>query len=161
MDEPRPPRRLPLALIPAGLALVGLVLTVWFLREPEVESRRVLAPRLRMLELTNADRVAHDLDPLALNRHVSRHATRHTRAMRDAGYIFHSKPRELRRYLRGFEWNIIGENIGVGGSLASLEEAFMQSEVHRENILNPKFEHLAVGVIRTEEAVWVTVIYYG
>src|SRR5688572_8849768 len=41
-------------------------------------------------------------------------------------------------------WRGVGENVGYASSLGSLHEAFMTSEHHRANIVNPKFN--AVGV---------------
>jgi uncharacterized protein YkwD len=52
--------------------------------------------------------------------------------------------------------------VGVGGSLESLEAAFMNSPSHRENILRTSFAHAAVGVARDDDGhIWVTVIFYG
>lgn len=163
MDERPFYRRLPLGVIPGVVALLALFVGIWLVARPEVEPKRVqeVGPRQRMVDLTNRDRAAHDLEPLKLNRHVSRHAQRHTRQMVNAGTIFHSTPKQLRRALEGFRWHLIGENVGAGGSLESLEDAFMGSPDHRANILNPDFERMAVGVIRAEDSTWVTVIYWG
>jgi uncharacterized protein YkwD len=49
----------------------------------------------------------------------------------------------------------------VGGSLDGLESAFMQSKDHRENILRRQFDHMAVGIVRDGDTLWVTVIFYG
>jgi uncharacterized protein YkwD len=55
-----------------------------------------------------------------------------------------------------------GENVGVTtGSVAHLESMFMHSPVHRANILNPGFSHVAVGAIRSGGKLWVTVFFYG
>lgn len=155
-------RRLSLAVIPAAAAVITLVLVVWFVK-PHVSPQQVTGPgpRQRMANLTNADRADHDLPPLQLQRHVSRHALRHTRRMADAETIFHSTEKELRRALEGFRWQTIGENVGAGDTLASLEEAFMGSPDHRSNILNPAFDHIAVGVIQAGDALYLTVIYWG
>jgi uncharacterized protein YkwD len=51
--------------------------------------------------------------------------------------------------------------VGVGGSLDSLESAFMQSKEHRKNILRPQFDHAAIGVVHGGDTLWVTVIFYG
>ena len=77
------------------------------------------------------------------------------------GYIFHSTEAELRRALGDGNWSIGGENVGVGGSLESLEDAFMASKLHRENILRKSFDHMAVGIVRDDGAIWITVIFYG
>ncbi len=82
--------------------------------------------------------------------------------MAEAGRLFHSTADELRGALEGREWSLGGENIGVGGSLEVLEEAFMSSVPHRENILRRIYDHAAVGVVRDDDdRLWVTVIFYG
>ena len=58
-------------------------------------------------------------------------------------------------------WSIGGENVGVGGSLESLQRAFMASKLHRQNILRKTFDHVAVGIVRQDDALWITVIFYG
>jgi len=43
-------------------------------------------------------------------------------------------------------WRKLGENVGVGYSLGSIQAAFMGSTGHRNNILDPAFNYSAVGV---------------
>jgi uncharacterized protein YkwD len=147
----------------AVLLLVAVAVCVYLPRDGQhIGGHPAATPRERMTELTNADRAEAGLDPLTLSLHVSRHARRHSRQMAEAGFIFHSTVGQLRRYIEGHKWSIIGENIGSGGSLVSLEEAFMASKPHRENILNPKFKHIGVGVIRDDDDVlWLTIIFWG
>jgi uncharacterized protein YkwD len=45
-------------------------------------------------------------------------------------------------------WRKLGENVGVGGSLGSIHNAFMGSSGHRANILDSAFNYSAVGVTR-------------
>ncbi len=80
--------------------------------------------------------------------------------MAHAGYLFHTE--DLAAKLKGRNWSIGGENVGVGSSLDSLEDAFMASKVHRENILRKTFDPSAIGIYRDgDDNVWVTVIFYG
>lgn len=48
--------------------------------------------------------------------------------------------------LWGKPWRKLGENVGVGWSFASIHNAFMASTGHRNNILDPAFNHAAVGI---------------
>ena len=117
--------------------------------------------RLHMLALTNEDRRAHDRRALDFAARLSRYAKEHSRAMANRGYLFHSSDDQLREALEGHDWEIGGENVGVGASLESLEDAFMASRFHRQNILRPTYEHAAIGAVREDGRVWVTVIFYG
>ena len=120
-----------------------------------------LGPRRHMLALTNDDRVKHERRELAFARRLARYAKAHSQAMADDGYIYHSTGDQLRRALEGYEWELGGENVGVGGSLESLEDAFMASELHRKNILRKVYDHATVGIVRADDRIWITVIFYG
>jgi uncharacterized protein YkwD len=120
-----------------------------------------LGPRRHMLALTNSDRQRHERRHLAFAERLARYAKAHSQAMADDGYIYHSTGDQLLRALDGYDWQLGGENVGVGGSLESLEEAFMASELHRRNILRKVYDHAAVGIVRADERIWVTVIFYG
>ena len=120
-------------------------------------------PRGTMVHLTDTDRGEHGVADVKIDRLLCRYARQHSRAMVDAGYIYHSSDTQLRAALGDRGWWIAGENVGVGTSLSALEDAFMASPGHRENILRPTYHHVAVGVIRTTDPdrVWVTVIFWG
>ena len=120
-----------------------------------------IRPRRHMLSLTNADRANHDRRELSFAERLSRYAKGHSQAMADRGYLFHSTGDQLRAALDGYDWELGGENIGVGGSLEGLEEAFMASPPHRENLLRRVYEHAAFGIVRQDGRTWITVIFYG
>ncbi len=114
-----------------------------------------------LLALTNADRATGGHEALALAERLSRYALRHSRRMAELGSIFHSGERQLRDALEGTGWETAGENVGVGASVPSIERAFMASPPHRANVLGPAYDHAAVGVVRADGVLWVTVVFYG
>jgi uncharacterized protein YkwD len=120
-----------------------------------------IGPRRTMLSLTNDDRARHDRRELGFAERLSHYAKAHSQAMADKGYILHSTADQLRGALEGYDWELGGENIGVGGSLESLEDAFMASDPHRKNILRKVYDHAAVGIVRQDDRIWITVIFYG
>ena len=143
-----------IALLMAGFLVVSTV-------PDRADARQRTGRRVQMVNLTNDDRREHDRRALGFETRVSRFAKEHSAAMARKGYIFHSTEAQLRRALGDVNWSIGGENVGVGGSLKSLEEAFMASKLHRENILRKSFDHMAVGIVREDDALWITVIFYG
>jgi uncharacterized protein YkwD len=143
-----------MALLLSALLLLGFA--------PRADAARErFGHRRQMLALTNQDRQHRDRRELGFAARLSRYAKNHSEAMAREGYLFHSTDDQLRDALAGFDWTIGGENVGVGGSLDTLEEAFMASRLHRQNILRPAFQRAAVGVVRDGDRYWVTVIFYG
>lgn len=128
--------------------------------EPSITEVR-LDLRDDFLQLTNDDRTANDLRALHFARRISRYATNHSRAMAERGAIFHSTSAQLQNVLQGTAWDIAGENVGVGRSLRRVQNAFMNSPAHRENVLRPTFDHAAIGVVEQGGRYWITVIFYG
>ncbi len=55
-------------------------------------------------------------------------------------------------------WCTYGENVGYGASIASVEAAFMNSAVHRANLLG-RWDRIGVGVTTKGSVVWVTQIF--
>jgi len=143
-----------IALLMAGLLVIGPNLA-----GAGAEQRD--GRRMQMVSLTNLDREKHDRAALRFQARISRYAKDHSRAMARKGYIYHSTEEQLRNVLDGQDWSIGGENVGVGGTLESLEQAFMASKLHRENILRKTYDHMAVGIVRADGGLWITVIFYG
>ena len=117
------------------------------------------ADRRQMLQLTNDAREKKDRATLKLDRQLSKYAVKHSRDMADDGTLFHSE--DLAALLKGRDWSMGGENVGVASSLTDLQAAFMASKVHRSNILQAGYDHAAVGVVESDGSFWVTVIFYG
>ena len=143
-----------LAFVMSGLMFLGTVSST-------AVGEEKLGPRRHMLALTNTDRERHDRRDLAFAARLATYAKSHSQAMADRGYIFHSTADQLRGALDGYRWQLGGENVGVGGSLESLEDAFMASTDHRKNILRKVYDHAAVGIVRADDRIWITVIFYG
>jgi uncharacterized protein YkwD len=143
-----------LALLLSALLLIGSA------HHADAEGER-FGRRRQMLALTNQDRETRDRRELGFAATLSRYAKSHSAAMARKGHLFHSTEDQLRNALNGYDWSIGGENVGVGGSLDTLQDAFMASKLHRQNILRPDFQRAAVGVIRDGDRFWVTVIFYG
>ncbi len=55
------------------------------------------------------------------------------------------------------DWRSVGENVGVGYSVSSLFDAFMNSSGHRANILSSSFNRIGIGVVHSGGKIWVTV----
>ena len=56
-------------------------------------------------------------------------------------------------------WDLLGENVGVGGSTSDLYPAFVASPTHLENIVNPAYERVGVGVFFDGQRMWTVQRY--
>jgi len=147
------------------IALVAALVTGLTSLAPSVataSTTSTLTPRARMYRATNNSRLNNGVNRVDIHRTMSRIARRHSEAMANRGYIFHTtNPSSV--YLQGVNWSTWGENVGVTGStISSIQSAFMQSTGHRANILNQRFRRVAVGTYRDDDGyLWVTVFFYG
>lgn len=147
----------------SGRAAAGFVLVIGLLASGIVtDHARAAAPRVRaerLLALTNEARTLRGRSALALDADLSRYAKAHSREMAEQGRLFHSE--DLAARLDGLEWSVGGENVGVGSSLTHLQRAFLASKPHRRNILRSAYDHAAIGIVKSDGNLWVTVIFYG
>lgn len=105
----------------------------------------------------NASRSSNGKGKLSLDPEISKVARKHTREMVNQALLHHTSSDALRN--RVTRWQLLGENVGVGGTVDSLHTAFMNSPAHRDNILLSSFKHVGVGVIEDGGRMWVTVIF--
>jgi uncharacterized protein YkwD len=122
-------------------------------------ARAIWTPRLDMLRWMNSARSNYGAVVLDRGWRLGRLANDHSRRMATAGQIFHTS--SLGSKLTFVSWSVAGENVGAGGSMRGLYEAFMKSDVHRDNILRRGFRRVGIGVYAQDGFVWVTLIFVG
>ena len=110
-------------------------------------------------KLTNAERAKHNLPPLAYDEGLAKLARLHSKNMQDAHFFDHKDKQgrfvndRKKIYYPQLLISSIGENLArfynTEGYFTAEEiiRGWMNSPLHRENILNPNFTHLGVGVI--------------
>lgn len=111
------------------------------------------APEIGFLDHINAERAAANLPPLAPYWDLIDDARAHSDAMRQSGGIYHNP--SLSQVTVG--WQALGENVGVGPTVDSLHQAFMNSPAHAANVLG-NYDYAGVGVV-TDPTMWVTVVF--
>jgi uncharacterized protein YkwD len=112
----------------------------------------------RFTRKMNAARDDSNKQKLRLDPEISKVARKHTREMIKAATLHHTPSTTLAR--RVTKWTVLGENVGVGGSVSSLHDAFMNSPSHKSNILYSTFKHIGVGTKKDANGrLWVTVIF--
>jgi hypothetical protein len=111
----------------------------------------------RFLKKMNQARRRGNRGSLRFDPELSKVARKHTWEMVRRGTLYHTSSDQLRR--RVVRWQLLGENVGVGGAVGSLHRAFMHSAGHRANVLRSTFNHSGVGVRKSGGRMWVTVIF--
>ena len=93
----------------------------------------------------NGARSSRGLRAYAARSDLASVARRHAARMAASGRIYHN-PR-LGSEVTG--WRSVGENVGSGGSVSQIHQAFMASSSHRGNILSGTFTQVGVGTARS------------
>ena len=107
------------------------------------------------LALLNAERAAAGLAPLAMHSDLVDDALAWSQRMMGAGSLSHNP--NLAAVTS--DWDKLGENVGVGTSVASLHTAFMNSPGHRGNILGD-YDSVGIAVVEeTSSKLWITVVF--
>ena len=114
----------------------------------------------RLFKATNESRGRFDVPKLRLNRELSVIARRHSMAMARSGdAVPHGERRRLPARHRLAH---LGRERRVHtGDVDGMEQAFMDSPPHRGNILNRAFRQVAIGSVRVDGTLWVTVFFFG
>ena len=107
----------------------------------------------------NTARSSRNESKLILDKQLSKVARRHARSMANDNDLFHSNMTQLGQ--RVTRWRTLGENVGMGGSVDSLHQAFMASPGHKANILYGSFKHVGVGTSESNGTLFVTVVFEG
>lgn len=91
----------------------------------------------------NASRAAAGLPALRENLVLDIKADRWAQGMRDQCRIWHS------RLADGAppNWRKLGENVGMGGTVGQIHQAYMDSPGHRANILDPAFNEIGTAAV--------------
>ena len=107
------------------------------------------------LALLNAERRAAGLAPLTMHSDLTDDALAWTLRMQGQGSLSHNP--NLAAVTAN--WEKLGENVGLGTSIAALHDAFMASSGHRGNILGD-YDSVGIAVIEeTPSKLWITVVF--
>lgn len=139
--------------------LVALVALITVLHPPTFVgaacSGKANANERAFVRKVNRERAKRGLAKLKLDTQLSKPSKLHTKEMIAEGTIHHTPDDVLAK--RVTKWEVLGENVGAGGSVKSLHRAFMRSPSHKANILFRDFRYVGVGAKRTPNGkLWVT-----
>lgn len=157
-----------------GLIIVlGVIVALQFMPQPP-QPLRVLGEQVdvtsqSLLDDTNAKRAEAGVAPLAIDRKLSAAATSKARDMFEKQYWAHASPDGTTPWywLRevNYRYSYAGENLAKGFRTSdALTTAWMNSPEHRENMLNPNYQHVGFAVVEGRldgETTRLVVAMYG
>jgi len=139
--------------------LLGLiVLTSMVAVAPTPAGAQSTADEGALFAATNQSRAANGLPPLQYDPWASNVANNWANWLAGTQVLQHNPNLVSQIETQAApDWTRIGENVGFGPSVASLENAFMNSPPHRSNILG-QYNRVGIGATRdTNGTLWVVV----
>lgn len=110
----------------------------------------------KMLNLVNQERAKIRVEPVRVDPTMTLVAQAHAKDMFLRHYFSHVTPEGLnagdRLVKAGITFTVAGENIAYAPDLMTAHNGLMNSPGHRQNILDPSFRRIGIGIISTE--VW-------
>lgn len=104
-----------------------------------------------MIGLINQEREQEGLKPLKVDARLTKIAREHSQEMIDRNFFSHYSPRIGSLFDRlkaaGIKnWQAAGENLAGATTVEIAFSALMQSPEHKENLLNPRYTHMGIGI---------------
>jgi uncharacterized protein YkwD len=109
---------------------------------------------------TNANRARQGLKQLRANDCLKHAAVRQARRMAQQERMFHQ---DLNRVLKDCRLSTAGENVAYGypSGRSVVNDGWMNSEGHRDNILNPSFKLMGIGARKGHDGNWYVAQVFG
>ncbi len=112
----------------------------------------------KMLTLVNQEREKARVEPVRVDFTMRTVARAHAKDMFLRRYFSHVNPEGFTAGERlahaGVVYNVAGENLAFAPDLTTAHTGLMNSPGHRQNILDPSFRRIGIGIIKT--ASWGT-----
>ncbi len=134
----------------AALALTLAVLTL-----PTAASADTVGDEAAFVARINELRASKGLAALQVHPNLVDKARGWAATMADAGRIWHST---LSDGITA-DWAKLGENVGMGGSVQSLHDAFVASPKHYANLVDPDFGYIGIGVVYSGGTIFVSEMF--
>jgi hypothetical protein len=128
------------------LVLIGLI-------APSVRGTPAMAQEYKagdeahVASLVNGTRAGKGLQRLSTHSGLVNMAREQAVRMLQKGNIFHNPNLGADIEALNVIWKIVGENVGMGPNVDLIEQAFLDSPHHYENIVRPNFNSIGVGVV--------------
>lgn len=122
---------------------------------PKVSKSKLIAKNTdsnEMFEILNIERINENVDPIEFSQRLSDIATSYAFLMYEEGFWCHKNPlngQQVGDRLSevGLPYKTVAENLALSSTLVSGHESLMNSETHRNTILDGEFKRVGVGIV--------------
>jgi uncharacterized protein YkwD len=128
--------------------LAALLTVVALLGRPVLAEAYLTADETRSGQLVESARASAGVGGLVRRADLDQIARAQAVRMAAADEIFHNPHLAADADSAGLPWLRLGENVGVGPDVEAIHNAFMASPHHRENILDPRYTAIGVGIVQ-------------
>lgn len=130
---------------------------------PASDGKVLSSEAAKMVSLVNQERAKQGLKPLTVHAGLTELAQLKSLDMLNNNYFSHTSPTygsfATMVYNHGISFRSVGENLAQARSATHAHGLLMASEGHRNNILNPNFTHIGIGVVQGPYGVYVTQLF--
>lgn len=109
----------------------------------------------RLLALTNQVRAAQGLPALTTDPQLTAVAQAWATELAGRGVISHNP--SVRAQVRG--WEVLGENVGVGGNVDAIHAGFVASPTHYANLVDAAYTKVGFGIVRPDARIFVVEVF--
>jgi hypothetical protein len=134
----------------AALALAVAVMTL-----PTAASADTVSDEAAFVVRINELRASKGLPALEVHPNLVEKARGWAATMGNEGRIWHST---LSDGITA-DWRKLGENVGMGGSVQPLHDAFVASPKHYDNLIDPEFNYIGIGVAYADGTLYVSEMF--
>lgn len=143
-------------------SFLGIFIAIYLLNQSFIRSLTILKPGIlgysseitadKVISETNNERQKLGLAPLKYNATLSQSAAAKAQDMFTNNYWAHNSPQGKTPWdffkSAGYQYSVAGENLAKDFyDTEGLIKAWMNSPTHRDNIVNPKYQEIGIGVV--------------
>lgn len=122
-----------------------------------VTALALTSPAPSFIDRVNAYRASRGVPPVTVDPATLPVAVAWSRTMADRRAIGHN-PR-LASDTAQIIWTRLGENVGTGPDIDTIETAFEHSPSHAAILADPRYTAMSAGIIRSKDRIYVTLIF--
>ena len=138
-----------------GVVLVGIAIFVGFSGVAHAAAQSTSEAENTLTADINQERTNRGLGALTVATDLVAFARQHSANMAAAGHPYHDP--NIQSDVQN--WQELGDNVGSGASADALHTGFMNSQVHRDEILHPSYTEVGVGAYWAGNVLYVTEVF--